>query len=179
MRSIDEQRAEMYRVIGAMSEKPGDRELARLFDVPHPDTDPRQYRDWMRGYKGGMNDIMEAMLQEMWPMMSPNGSPEVPEAVMEQLRSKLRPDLERGEEPGSLHEALMRIVPDMKMSPESMEAMKPGKVNQKMVEMMLMRWREKVKRMSPVEPWPTTRDPSLVSSTAADLASSIQLGVSQ
>lgn len=161
--SIDEQRAEMYRVIDAMSEKPGDRELARLFEIKHANMDPRRYEDWMKGYEGAMNEIMEGMLREMWPMMSPDGSPQVPEPVMEQLRKKLRPGLEAGEVPGSLHDALMNIVPNMKMTPESMEAKKTGKSNPKMVDMMLMHWRQKVKSLVPVDPWPMQSDPSLAS----------------
>lgn len=50
--TIDEKRAELYRVIDAMSEKPGDRELARRFPEPYPNMDPRCYEPWMRGMDG-------------------------------------------------------------------------------------------------------------------------------
>lgn len=159
--SIDEQRAELYRVIDAMSEKPGDRQLARVFEIPYPDMDPRRYEPWMKGYEGAMNRIMEEMLAEMWPMMSPDGAPEVPPAVMEQLRKKLRPGLEAGEHPGSLHQALMKLVPQMKMGPAAVEGNKPGKVHGQMVEMMLAHWRETTRGMPPAAPWPMDREPSL------------------
>lgn len=177
--SIDEQRAEMYRVIDAMSEKPGDRGLARRFSIAHADTDPRRYDAWMRGYDGAMNDIMEEMFQEMWPMMSPDGSAKVPPVVLDQLRKKLSPDLEPGEIPGSLHDALMKLVPNMKMTPEAMQAESPGKSNPKMVEMMLMHWHEKVKDVTPVEPWPMGNEPSLGSVTPASAQRDAMQGASR
>jgi hypothetical protein len=159
--SIGEKRAEMYRVLDAMSEKPGDRQLAARFALPAPEMEPRRYEPWMTDYEGPMNRIMEEMMGEMWPMMSADGSKQVPEAVMDQLRKKLRPGKEHGEHPGSLHEALMATAPGMKMTPEAKDAMKPGKSNPKMVEMMLRGWRDKAAALPAVEPYPMSTDPVL------------------
>lgn len=155
--SIDEKRAELYRVLDAMSEKPGDRALARTFTIEHPDMDPRRYEPWMKGYEGPMNRIMEQMLAEMWPMMSPDGGKEIPKEVLEQFRMKLAPGLSPGEHPGSVHDALMKVAPGMKMDPE---AMKPGVTPKKMVDAMLAGWREKAEGISPVEPLPMATAPS-------------------
>ncbi len=137
--TIDEKRAELYRVIDAMSEHPGDRELSRRFPEPYLDVDPRCYEPWMRGMDGEMSRIMREMLEEMWPMMSPDGAHELPPAVAEQLRMKMTPGMQPGEVPGSLHDALMKVVPNMKMNSESM---KPGASDPKMMEMMLDGWRK-------------------------------------
>lgn len=156
-----EKRAELYRVIDAMAEQPGDRELARLFPIPRPDMDPRVYEDWMRGVRGpegSMNQIMEEMLREMWPHMSADGSAEPPPEVWEQFWMKLEPGMQEGEAEGSLHDAIMSVYPDMKMNPESM---KPGVAPQKMIDAMLQGWREKHGDMQPVEPLPMDTDPSL------------------
>jgi hypothetical protein len=41
----DQKRAEIYRVIEAMSYQPSDEKLVRKFKIPHPDMDPRVYYD--------------------------------------------------------------------------------------------------------------------------------------
>lgn len=155
--SIDQQRAELYRVVDAMAEQPGDRELATAFDIPHPEMTPFTYEAWMKGYEGSMNQIMEDMMSGMWPMMSPDGSNQVPAAVMDQLRMKLTPDMQPGEQPGSLHDAVMALVPDMKMD---MEGMKPG-ATPKMASMMADKWREQAMRKPGVSPMPMAAEPGL------------------
>jgi|GEM_PF-564241 len=157
--SIDEQRAELYRVVNAMSEQPGDRELAALFDIPHPEMSPLWYEPWMKRYEGSMNDMMEAMLHGMWPMMSPDGSSEVPREVMDQLRLKLTPGIQPHEQPGSLHDALMQLVPNMKMDHEGM---KPG-ATPRMAAMMTETWRRQAREKTPVRPMPMDQEPSLAS----------------
>ena len=67
-------------------------------------------------------------------------STEMKEKMRDQLRMKLTPGMQDGEIEGSLHDAMMKLMPDMKMDPETM---KPGKASQKMVDMMLKGWREK------------------------------------
>jgi hypothetical protein len=44
--TIAQKRAELYRVIKALSYQPGDEQLARKFRVPHPNMDPRVYEEW-------------------------------------------------------------------------------------------------------------------------------------
>jgi hypothetical protein len=55
--TLEEKRAEMYRVIEAMSHQPGDEKLARKFKISRPEIDPRRYEDWMKGFDGDMNRI--------------------------------------------------------------------------------------------------------------------------
>ncbi len=150
--TIDEKRAELYRVVEAMSAQPGDRELARKFAIEHPDVDPRRYEPWMRGYEGPMNKMMEEMFEGMWPMMSPDGSKEVPPEVREQLKMKLSPATQPGELPGSLHDAVMKLVPNMKMDKEGM---KPG-ATPKHAAMATKEWLDKAQGMPNVEPFPMT-----------------------
>ncbi len=157
--SIDEKRAELYRVVDAMSEKPGDRELARRFSESYPDMDPRCYEPWMRGMDGEMTRIMREMLEDMWPMMSPDGSREVPQAVAEQARLKMTPGMQPGEIPGSLHDALMQLVPNMRMN---REATRPGTGDPHMTEMMVEGWRSRVAATPAIEPLPMTGEPTLL-----------------
>ncbi len=153
--SIDEKRAELYRVIDAMSEKPGDRELARAFAIPYPEVDPRRYEPWMTPAEGSMSEIMTEMMKEMWPMMSPDGASEPPPNVREQMKKKLAPGMSEGEIEGSLHDALMKIVPEMKVD---LEGMKPG-ATPKMAAMMVSKWM--AKKPAPVGTWPMEGEPTL------------------
>lgn len=173
--TIDEKRAEIYRVIEAMRERPGDRDLARRFPLPYPDMDPRCYERWMQGMEGEMTRIMQEMLEEMWPMMSPDGSAEVPAEVAEQFRLKMTPGMQEGEHPGSLHDALMRIAPNMRMQPDTM---RPGAGDPHMMRMMMERWRERTANLEPIAPWPMKEEPQLPpkrcgSSTRVDSASGL------
>jgi hypothetical protein len=150
--SIEEKRAEMYRVLEAMSHQPGDEMLASRFSEPHPSVDPRVYEQWMRTFEGEMNRIMMEMHNEMMPLMMPPGK-EMKESMHQQmmqvLRQKLTPGMQPGEEPGSLHDAMMKLMPDMRMD---MEGMKPGNVSQPMVDAILEGYREKYGSLEPVPP---------------------------
>ena len=57
---VHDKQAELYRMIGLMLSRPGDRELARPDAVPfpHPDLDPLVYYEWMRTGHGEMGRIM-------------------------------------------------------------------------------------------------------------------------
>ena len=160
--SEEEKRKELYRVIEAMKEQPGDRELARKFSIPKPNMDPRVYEDWMKGVRSpglGMNEIMAEMLREMWPKMSRDGSAEPPPAVWEQFWLKVEPGMQPGEKPGSLHDAIMAVYPEMKMNKE---AMKPGKTPNKMVKTMLAGWRKKHGNMPPAPAISMEQEPKLL-----------------
>ncbi len=159
--TIDQKRDELYRVIAAMSYQPGDEGLARKFPVPHPDMDPRVYEDWMKGTEGEMTRIMLEMHDEMMPLMMPEGqsmTPEMRERMLAAIRLKLQPGMQEGETPGSLHDAMMAVMPDMKMMPESME---PGATPRMMIDAMLRGWREKHGDMPEVEPMPMNAEPVL------------------
>lgn len=138
--SIAQKRAELYRVINALSNQAGDEQLARKFATPHGDMDPRVYEGWMKGSEGEMSRIMMEMMDEMMPSMMAAMSPEMHERMMDQFKKKMIPGMQDGELPGSLHDAMMKLMPNMKMMPESME---PGATPQMMVDMMLKGWREK------------------------------------
>lgn len=156
--TIEQKRAELYRVIDAMKYHPGDERLARKFPVPYPDMDPRVYYDWMRGTDGEMNRIMREMLEEMMPMMMPPGMTEDQhERLMSQFKMKMTPGLEDGEQPGSLMEALKALMPDMQMMPEAME---PGGTPQKMIEAMLQGWDKKYGSLPNVLPLPMEGEPT-------------------
>ncbi|OGV44440.1 MAG: hypothetical protein A2X46_06030 [Lentisphaerae bacterium GWF2_57_35] len=153
----DQKRAELYRVVNAMSYQQGDERYARLFSLPHPEQDPRSYDEWMKGYEGEMNRIMEEMMHEMMPMMMPKGmDKDMEDRLWAQFRMKLSPGLEEGEIPGSLHDALMQLMPDMEMAPGSAE---PGRTSAPMVDMMLKGWQKKYQNLPPVEPYPMQQEP--------------------
>jgi hypothetical protein len=155
--TMAQKRAELYRVIEAMGYRPGDEKLARKFPLPQPDLDPRVYAPWLRSTDGEMSRIMREMMEEMMPMMMPgNMSPEMHERMMAQFRMKLAPGIQEGELPGSLHDAMMKLMPDMKMMPGSME---PGQTAPMMVEAMLKGWQEKYGQMPDAPPMPMEREP--------------------
>jgi hypothetical protein len=139
--SVEEKRKELYRVIDAMSYHPGDEELAAKFQLPYPDVNPLVYEPWMRGTEVEMNRIMHEMMEEMMPMMMPQGMEEPMRArMMEQFQMKLRPGMQDGEMEGSLHDALMALMPDMRMDPASTA---PGGTPHPMVEAMMKGWQQK------------------------------------
>lgn len=157
--TIEEKREEMYRVLQAMSYQPGDENLARDFPIPHPDMDPRIYAGWMQGTQGEMSRIMQEMMKEMMPMMAPNGlSEDEHHRLMDQFKKKMKAGMQPGEHAGSLGEALKKVVPRLKMSPESMH---PGTTPQKMIDVMLQGWHEKRRAKAPVPPIAMESDPSL------------------
>jgi hypothetical protein len=158
--TVEEKRAEVYRVVKAISCQPGDEELARKFAEPRADVDPRLYAPWMREGGGEMGRIMEEMLAEMLPEMMPAGMTmpaQRREKVMAQLRLKLAPGIQEGELPGSLLDALNALMPDMKkMSPE---ATAPGQTPARMVEVMLRGWQANHANMPDIPPIGMEREP--------------------
>ena len=160
-----EKRAELYRFIDAMSYHPGDERYARKFRTPYPNTDPRVYAAWMRSSEGEMTRIMKEMMTEMMPLMMPQGmKPEMHRKMMAQMAMKMRLGLEPGELPGSLHDAMMAMMPGMKMMPGAME---PGKTPQMMVDAMLAGWERKYGSMPDVAPMPMDREPGGTAATVA------------
>lgn len=156
--TIEQKKAELYRVIEAMSYQPGDEQLARKFATPYPDLDPRVYDDWMQGAEGDMSRIMLEMWEEMMPLMMPGGmAPDMRESMMAQVRLKLAPGIQEGELPGSLMDAMKVVMPDMQMKPESME---PGASPTQMIEAMLRGWQEKHGNMPDIPPMPMDQEPS-------------------
>jgi hypothetical protein len=156
--SVEEKRAEMYRVIRAMGYQPGDEELARKFDLPDPNIDPRRYTESLASAEGGMSRIMMEMMEEMMPQMMPSGMSEQQRTrMMEQFRKKMMLGLVDGETDGSLHDAMHRLMPDMKMAPGSTE---PGQTPHQMVETMLKGWEKKAATHPEVSNLDMSREPA-------------------
>lgn len=155
--SIDEKRDELERVVDAMAQQPDDEDLAGWFEVPHAGMDPRSYDPWMKPAQGSMNQIMAEMMEEMWPKMSPDGSATVPSEVKEQMKLKLTPGMQPGEIPGSLHDAVMKLVPGMKMD---RDGQRPG-ATPKHASMMVEKWRQKARSGPRAEPLPMHAEPAL------------------
>ena len=158
--TLEQKRDEMYRVIRAMSYQEGDERYVRKFTLPQPDFEPRIYSDWVKGFEGDMNRIMFEMMDEMMPlMMDPNDmSGDMKKQMHEQLRMKLTPGMQEGEHEGSIHDAMMKVMPKMKMMPESMQ---PGATPMKMINAMLDGWRNKYGNLPDVEPISMATEPSL------------------
>ena len=79
---------------------------------------------------------------------------------------KLTPGMQDGEIEGSLHEAMMQLLPDMKMDPDTMQ---PGKASQKMVDAMLQGWRQKYGDLPGIEPIDMSQEsPRLLSKSHRD-----------
>lgn len=157
--SIEEKRAEMYRVIRTMGYQPGDEAYARKFREPHPEFDPRTYPGWVRSPMGAMGQIMSEMMMEMLPMMYPQGlSPKAKAAIMDQMMKNGRLGIEPGEVEGSLRDAIMAVAPGMRMMPGSVE---PGETPAIMTEMMVASWMRKAARMPDIPPIDMSVEPVL------------------
>jgi hypothetical protein len=158
--SLEEKRKEMYRVIKAMSYQPGDEKLARKFKTEHPQMDPRIYYEWLQGVEGDMNRIMLEMMHEMMPKMMPQGmtmTDEMKKKMEEQFYKKMTPGIQEGEFPGSLLEAMQQMMPDMKVSEDTLT---PGATPTQMVETMLAGWEKKHGSMPDIAPISLDTDPS-------------------
>lgn len=164
--TTEQKKDELYRVIKAMSYQPGDEKLARKFSTPHPDMDPRVYEPWMKGVEGEMNRIMKEMMEEMMPHMMPEPmDPQMKAKMEEQMMMKMTPGMQEGELPGSLMDAMKAMMPQMKMSPESME---PGATPQKMIDAMMEGWQKKHGAMPDIEPFPMTNEPAAPAALRAE-----------
>jgi len=162
--SVAQKRAELYRVIEAMGYQPGDEALARKFATPYPDHDPRTYPAWIASPEGEMSRIMMEMMEEMMPSMMPNMEPAMKPMMMDMFKKKMGLGQAPDETPGSLHDAMMKMMPDMKMMPGAME---PGQTPQMMVDTMLAGWREKHGSMPDIAPIDMSREPALPPIAAA------------
>ena len=173
--TIEQKRAELYRVLKALGYQQGDEKLARKFTTPKPDFNPLAYDEWAKSADGSMTRMMMEMMQEMMPMMHAgmnsgmssmqgnmnqmNGgmSQEMHKKMMAQLKMKLTPGIQEGEIPGSWMDAMKVLMPNMKMSPEAME---PGKINPMMVEAMLKGWQEKYGNLPDIKSISMDTEPS-------------------
>jgi hypothetical protein len=177
--TVEQKRAELYRVLKALGYQQGDEKLARKFTTPKPNFNPLAYDDWAKSADGSMTRMMMEMMQEMMPMMHAsmkggmnsgmssmqgnmnqmNGgmSQEMHQKMMAQLKMKLTPGIQEGEIPGSWMDAMKVLMPNMKMSPEAME---PGKINPMMVEAMLKGWQEKYGNLPDIESISMDTEPS-------------------
>ncbi len=172
--TVEQKRAELYRVLDAMSYQPGDEKIARKFTTPKPNLNPLAYDDWSKNVNGAMTEMMMEMLAEMMPMMMQhenmnsempqmqrsNMSPEMHQMhqqLMAQLKLKLAPGIQEGEISGSFMDAMMEMMPMMQMSPE---AMAPGQINPMMIEAMLKGWQEKYGSLPDIKPLPMNSEPS-------------------
>ncbi|MEO0374250.1 MAG: hypothetical protein AAF329_06375, partial [Cyanobacteria bacterium P01_A01_bin.17] len=72
--TVEQKRAELYRVLDAMAYKPGDEKLARKFELTNPDVNPLNYDQWAKSSEGEMTRMMVEMLDEMMPVMMQNGN---------------------------------------------------------------------------------------------------------
>lgn len=146
--SAEDKRAEMYRVLAAMSYQPGDERLARRFPLPTPTVDPLEYGEYLFAPQGEMTRIMSEMLDEMMPSMMPSDShPGRHAEIAAEARRKGMLGVHEGEQPGSLHDALMSLVPDMRMDPQAVAA---GGTPVAMVRAMLDGWTRKNAASPPV-----------------------------
>lgn len=136
--SLEQKHDEIYRVLHAMANRPGDERLARKFPLPHPDLDPRRYEAWMRAGPGEMGRIMIEMHDDMMPPGDDPMSKTAHEKMTAILKDKLMPGRTGSEPPGSFMDALMQQMPEkpMPMSP----AHEPGKSDQHMTQMMVDAW---------------------------------------
>lgn len=158
--TIEQKRAELYRVLDAMAYHPGDEKLVRKFTTPKPNINPLVYDEWITSADGAMTKMMMEMLAEMMPMMMQNHgemSHQMYEKLMAQLKLKLTPGIQDGEIAGSFMDAMREIMPNMQMSPE---AMQPGKTNPMMIEAMVTGWQSKYGDLPDIESISMEQEPN-------------------
>ena len=171
--TIKQKRAELYRVLDAMSYKPGDEKLVRKFTTPRPNYNPLDYDRSTKNSDGTMTTIMLEMLDEMMPIMIANHGRmnhhnmnhdstdsqninQVYQQLKQQLKLKLRPGIQQGEIAGSFMDAMMKIMPNMPFH----EGIEAGKINPQMVEAMLQGWRDKYGNLPDIKPISMENEPS-------------------
>ncbi|MEQ9671988.1 hypothetical protein [Coleofasciculus sp. G2-EDA-02] len=188
--TIEQKRAELNRVLDAMSYQPGDEKLVRKFTTPKPDLNPLVYDDWIKSSDGAMAQMMMEMLAEMMPMMMQHHggmdsqmdhsemdsqmdhsqmdshghhgemSPQMHQ-MHQQLMAQLKLKLTPGIQSGEMPGSFMDAMMEiMPNMPMSPEMMAPGKVNPMMIEAMLKGWQEKYGNLPDVEPIPMGSEPS-------------------
>lgn len=154
--SIDDKRKELYRVIEAMAYQPGDEALARKFSLPDPDVDPAVYSAVLKAPSGAMSQIMEEMM-EMMPMMMPHAMQDEHGRMMKAAQQKMMLGEAPGEAPGSFHDALMSVMPNMQMPPGATD---PGIGNPQMMGAMLEGWRSHHGSMADLPSIDMSREPA-------------------
>ena len=186
--TVEQKRAELYRVLDAMAYKPGDEKLVRKFETPRPDFNPLSYDDWVTSNQGSMTTMMLEMLDEM---MAVHGSGnhgsqsnmghgshgdgqrmnhgesggDAMKRLRHQLKLKLTPGIQEGEIAGSFADAMKQIMPEMAMP--GMD--EPGMVSPTMVKAMLEGWHQKYGDLPDIAPFAMDREP-----TEADARSLIE-----
>lgn len=91
------------------------------------------------------------------PMMGMSGmAPDMHRRMMDAFRAKMTPGMEPGEHPGSLHDALMALMPGMRMMPGATE---PGRTPAMMVDAMLRGWERRHGGIPDAPPMPMNHDP--------------------
>ncbi len=177
--TIEQKRAELYRVLDAMGYQPGDEKLVRKFTTPKPDINSLDYNEWIKSADGAMTQMMVEMIDEMMPlMMQQHGGTQhgemthmnqqmqqMQQQLRAQLKLKLTPGIQEGEIAGSFMDAMREIMPQMQMSPE---AIAPGKINSRMIEVMLKGWEEKYGNLPDIESISMEKEPSAATFLAAE-----------
>lgn len=160
--TIEEKRAELYRVLDAMRSHPGDEKLARKFRTPRPELNPLLYNDQITSADGAMTRMMMEMLREMMPMMMRGHGPmreAVHQRLVTQLRLKLTPGIQADELAGSFVDAMIEIMPAMQRSSVSTQ---PGVIDSVMVQTMLDGWRQNYGSLPDADPQSMDTEPSAV-----------------
>lgn len=194
--TIEQKRAELYRVLDAMSYQPGDEKLVRKFTTPKPDFNPLVYDDWIKSSEGAMTKMMMEMLSEMMPaMMQHHGgmhsgmhsdhemspamehdggmhndhgmSPEM-HKMHQKLMAQLKLKLTPGIQEGEIAGSFMEAMKAiMPNMSMSPEAMQPGVAPQMMTEAMLKGWQEKYGNLPDIEGQTMGQEPNAADMLAA------------
>lgn len=126
-----------------------------------PWADKKKWTDRaVRYYLDKMPDvaIMREMMEEIMPMMMPDATDSDKQVLMAQMRLKMMPGFQPGKQPGSLHDALMAVYPNMKMMPDNMQA---GKTPAMMADAIIAGYNEKHGNMPDIEGYPMPTEPTL------------------
>ncbi len=187
--TIEQKRAELYRVLKALGYQQGDEKLARKFTTPKPNFNPLAYDEWSKSADGSMTRMMMEMMQEMMPMMHASMKGGMNSGMQDNMNHDMNSPMSsqmQGEMNGGMsqemHQKMMAQL-KMKLTPGiqsgeipgswmdaikvlmpnmkmSPEAMQPGKINPMMVEAMLKGWQEKYGNLPDIESISMDSEPS-------------------
>jgi hypothetical protein len=159
--TLEQKHDEIYRVLHAMANRPGDERLARKFTMPHPEQDPRRYEAWMREGPGEMGRMMIEMHDEMMPPGDDAAAKAAHAKMTGILKDKLMPGRAGNEPAGSFMDALAKLMPEKPM-PKS-PAHEPGKSDPHMMHMMVNAWMKRSADMPDAPDFPLTPAPTRTS----------------
>ena len=134
--TVKEKRAELYRVLDAMSYQSGDEKWVRKFELSKPDVNPLDYDAWSQDSDGEMTRMMLEMLDEMMPMMMANHHSTVQQGNDTHHKMPKEKDSEMMDHSGMSHMEHAQMMKHQEMTSEHHSGSHHSSMHQKLKEQL-------------------------------------------